>query len=134
MARIPEGADLIVNSVSAAPGFRIGNVHVMAGVPVIMRSMLEALAPTLKGGKKVSSVAIRAAVGEGTLGGPLGVLQAEYPDVKMGSYPQMGKDRVMTELVLRSSDQARLADAAEKVRAMVAAAHEKAGIAPPDAE
>ncbi|AVF05008.1 MULTISPECIES: competence/damage-inducible protein A [Devosia] len=134
MARIPEGADLIVNSVSAAPGFRIGNVHVMAGVPVIMRSMLEALAPTLKGGKIVSSVAIRAAVGEGTLGGPLGVLQAEYPDVKMGSYPQMGKDRVMTELVLRSSDEGRLAEAAEKVRAMVAAAHEKAGIAPPDAE
>jgi len=134
MARIPEGADLIVNSVSAAPGFRIGNVHVMAGVPVIMRSMLEALAPTLKGGKKVSSVAVRAAVGEGTLGGPLGVLQAEYPDVKMGSYPQMGKDRVMTELVLRSSDEARLAEAAEKVRAMVAAAHEKAGVAPPDAE
>ena len=120
MARIPEGADLIVNSVSA--------------VPVIMRSMLEALAPTLKGGKKVSSVAIRAAVGEGTLGGPLGVLQAEYPDVKMGSYPQMGKDRVMTELVLRSSDEGRLAEASEKVRAMVAAAHEKAGIAPPDAE
>ncbi|MVS98531.1 competence/damage-inducible protein A [Devosia marina] len=134
MARIPEGADLIVNSVSAAPGFRIGNVHVMAGVPVIMRSMLEALAPTLEGGKKVSSVAIRAAVGEGTLGGPLGVLQTEYPDVKMGSYPQMGKDRVMTELVLRSSDEARLAEAADKVRAMVAAAHEKAGIAPPDAE
>lgn len=134
MARIPEGADLIVNSVSAAPGFRIGNVHVMAGVPVIMRSMLEALAPTLKGGKKVSSVAIRASVGEGTLGGPLGALQAEYPDVKMGSYPQMGKDRVMTELVLRSSDEARLAEAADKVRAMVAAAHEKAGIAPPDAE
>ncbi len=134
MARIPEGADLIVNSVSAAPGFRIGNVHVMAGVPIIMRSMLEALAPTLKGGKKVSSVAVRASVGEGTLGGPLGVLQAEYPDVKMGSYPQMGKDRVMTELVLRASDEARLAEAAEKVRAMVAAAHEKAGIAPPDAE
>lgn len=134
MARIPEGADLIVNSVSAAPGFRIGNVHVMAGVPVIMRSMLEALAPTLKGGKKVASVTIKAAVGEGTVGGPLGALQAEYPDVKMGSYPQMGRDRVMTELVLRSSDEARLAEAAEKVRAMVAAAHEKAGVAPPDAE
>jgi molybdenum cofactor synthesis domain-containing protein len=134
MARIPEGADLIVNSVSAAPGFRIGNVHVMAGVPVIMRAMLEALAPTLKGGKKVSSITVKAAVGEGTVGGPLGALQAEYPDVKMGSYPQMGKDRVMTELVLRSSDEARLAEAAAKVRAMVAAAHEKAGIAPPDAE
>ena len=134
MARIPEGADLIVNSVSAAPGFRIGNVHVMAGVPVIMRAMLEALAPTLKGGRKVSSVTIKAAVGEGTLGGPLGALQLQYPDVKMGSYPQMGKDRVMTELVLRSADETRLAEAAEEVRAMVAAAHERAGVAPPDAE
>jgi molybdenum cofactor synthesis domain-containing protein len=133
MARIPEGADLIVNSVSAAPGFRIGNVHVMAGVPVIMRAMLEALAPTLKGGKKVMSVTVKAAVGEGTVGGPLGALQDQYPDVKMGSYPQMGQDRVMTELVLRSSDAARLEEAAAKVRAMVAEAHAKAGIAPPEA-
>ncbi|MGV8832977.1 MAG: competence/damage-inducible protein A [Devosia sp.] len=131
MARIPEGADLIVNSVSAAPGFRIGNVHVMAGVPVIMRAMLEALVPTLKGGKKVLSVTVKAAVGEGTVGGPLGVLQEQYPDVKMGSYPQMGQDRVMTELVLRSADAARLEEAAVKVRAMVAAAHEKAGVAAP---
>jgi molybdenum cofactor synthesis domain-containing protein len=131
MARIPEGADLIVNSVSAAPGFRIENVHVMAGVPVIMRAMLEALAPTLQGGKKVSSVTIKCGVGEGTVGGPLGRLQAEYPDVKMGSYPQMGRGQVMTELVLRSSDEARLAEAAEAVRRMVAEAHEKAGIALP---
>jgi molybdenum cofactor synthesis domain-containing protein len=131
MARIPEGADLIVNSVSAAPGFRIGNVHVMAGVPIIMRAMLEALAPTLKGGRKVLSVTVKAAVGEGTVGGPLGALQAQYPDVKMGSYPQMGKDRVMTELVLRSSDPDRLEEAAGQVRAMVAAAHAKAGITPP---
>ncbi|MFC3706216.1 competence/damage-inducible protein A [Devosia honganensis] len=132
MARIPEGADLIVNSVSAAPGFRIGNVHVMAGVPIIMRAMLEALAPTLKGGRKVMSVTVRAGVGEGTIGGPLAALQAEYPDVKMGSYPQMGNEKVMTELVLRSADQALLHEAAEKVRAMVAAAHEKAGIGPPE--
>ncbi len=132
MARIPEGADLIVNSVSAAPGFRIENVHVMAGVPVIMRSMLEALAPTLKGGKKVMSVAVKAAVGEGTLGGPLAALQEQYPDVKMGSYPQMGQSRVMTELVLRSSDPARLEEAAGKVREMVTEAHRKAGIALPD--
>ena len=132
MARIPEGASLIVNSVSAAPGFRIGNVHVMAGVPVIMRAMLEALVPTLKGGRKVLSVTVKAAVGEGTLGGPLGALQAQYPDVKMGSYPQMGKDRVMTELVLRSADLARLEEAAGKVREMVAEAHRKAGVVPPD--
>src|SRR5690606_24022607 len=82
MARIPEGADLIVNAVSAAPGFRIGNVHVMAGVPVIMRAMLEALVPVLKGGRKVMSVTVKAAVGEGTIGGPLAALQTQYPDVK----------------------------------------------------
>ena len=132
MARIPEGADLIVNSVSAAPGFRIGNVHVMAGVPVIMRAMLEALVPTLKGGKKVMSVTVKAAVGEGTVGGPLGALQDEFPDVKMGSYPQMGHDRIMTELVLRGTDAARLEEAAGKVRAMVAQAHAKAGVAAPE--
>ena len=131
MARIPEGADLIVNSVSAAPGFRIGNVHVMAGVPIIMRAMLEALAPSLKGGKRVLSETVRAAVGEGTVGGPLGELQAQYPDVKMGSYPQMGHGRVMTELVLRSSDAQRLAEATEKVRAMVDAAHRAAGVDAP---
>ncbi len=134
MARIPEGASLIVNSVSAAPGFRIGNVHVMAGVPVIMRAMLEAILPTLKGGKKVMSVAIKAAVGEGTIGGPLGALQELYPDVKMGSYPQMGHDRVMTELVLRSSDAARLEEAAGKVRDMVKEAHRKANLEMPDEE
>jgi molybdenum cofactor synthesis domain-containing protein len=130
MARIPEGADLIVNSVSAAPGFRIENVHVMAGVPLIMRSMLEALAPTLKGGRKVLSRTVKAAVGEGTIGGPLAALQADYPDVKMGSYPQMGKTPVMTELVLRSSDQSRLDEATAKVQAMVDAAHAGAGRPP----
>jgi molybdenum cofactor synthesis domain-containing protein len=132
MARIPEDAELIVNSVSAAPGFRIGNVHVMAGVPVIMRAMLETLAPTLKGGRKVMSVTVRAAVGEGTIGGPLAALQEQYPDVKMGSYPQMGKGRVMTELVLRSSDPVRLEEAAGKVRIMVTEAYRSAGIAPPE--
>lgn len=132
MARIPEGADLIVNSVSAAPGFRIGNVHVMAGVPIIMRAMLEAIAPTLKGGKKVQSITVRAAVGEGTVGSALGELQSLYPDVKMGSYPQMGKGRTMTELVLRSSDPLRLEEAAGKVRAMVTAAHAKAGVQAPE--
>ena len=90
--------------------------------------------PTLKGGKKVLSVAIRAAVGEGTLGGPLGALQEQYPDVKMGSYPQMGRDRVMTELVLRSSDPARLEEASGKVREMVTEAHRRAGVAMPGDE
>lgn len=128
MARIPEGATLIINSVSAAPGFRIGNVHVMAGVPKIMLAMLEAIAPTLRGGRKVKSITIRCAVGEGTIGGPFGRIQDEFPDVKMGSYPQMGQTSVMTELVLRSSDEARLAEAAGRVREMVVAAHRAAGL------
>ncbi|HEY9010223.1 MAG TPA: molybdopterin-binding protein [Devosia sp.] len=132
MARIPEGASLIVNSVSAAPGFRIGNVHVMAGVPVIMKAMLESIAPTLQGGKKVKSVTIRCGVGEGTIGGPFGRLQEQFPEVKMGSYPQMGQSFVMTELVLRSADEERLAAAATEVREMVAAAHASAGLPPPE--
>ena len=131
MARIPEGASLIVNSVSAAPGFRIGNVHVMAGVPVIMKAMLEAIAPTLTTGRKVHSVTIGCGVGEGAIGGPLGRLQEEFPDVKMGSYPQMGQTFVHTELVLRSADEARLRAAADRVREMVAAAHRDAGLPAP---
>ena len=128
MARIPEGASLIVNAVSAAPGFRLENVHVMAGVPIIMKSMLEAILPTLKAGKKVLSRTVAAAVGEGVIAAPLGALQAEYPDVKMGSYPQMGAGYVRTELVLRSTDVARLEQAAAKVQAMVDAAEAAAGI------
>jgi molybdenum cofactor synthesis domain-containing protein len=127
-ARIPEGATLIVNSVSAAPGFRIGNVHVMAGVPVIMKAMLEAIAPTLEGGRKVKSTTVRCRVGEGAIGGPFGRLQEQFPDVKMGSYPQMGHTFVMTELVLRSADEDRLAEAARAVQAMVLEAHRRAGI------
>ena len=132
MARIPEGASLIVNSVSAAPGFRIGNVHVMAGVPVIMRAMLDSIAPTLRGGRKVHSVTVKSRVGEGNIGGPLAALQQQFPDVKMGSYPRMGDGTVMTELVLRSSDQVRLAEAAKAVHAMVARAHADAHLPDPE--
>lgn len=132
MARIPEGASLIVNAVSAAPGFNIGNVYVMAGVPVIMRAMLESIAPTLKGGRRVHSVSIRSRVGEGNIGGPLAALQLQFPDVKMGSYPRMGDGSVVTELVLRSPDEARLREAATAVHQMVAAEHRRAGLPDPD--
>lgn len=128
MARIPEGADLIINTVSAAPGFRIGNVHVMAGVPVIMRAMLEAIAPTLQGGRKMHSVSVLCPVGEGAIGDAFGKLQEQFPDVKMGSYPQFGKERPSTDLVLRAPDEERLAQAAEAVRAMVDDAVRRAGI------
>ena len=128
MARIPVGGELIVNAVSAAPGFRIENVHVMAGVPIIMKSMLEALVPTLQHGRKVLSRTVPALVGEGIIAKPLSDLQAEYPDVKMGSYPRMGDGAVRTELVLRSADEARLEQATGKLRQIVAAAHRAAGL------
>ncbi len=131
MARIPEGASLIVNSVSAAPGFRMENVHVMAGVPVIMRAMLESILPTLKTGRKVLSRTVPAQVGEGIIAAPLSALQDEYPDVKMGSYPRMGDGAVRTELVLRSPDEPRLEEATGRLRQIVAEAHRAAGIADP---
>src|SRR6266404_6884974 len=80
MARIPKGADLILNKVSAAPGFRIGNVHVMAGVPTIMQAMLDEVAPTLKTGIKMLSESVRADLREGDIGGPLGEIAKAHPD------------------------------------------------------
>lgn len=132
MARIPDGADLIVNAVTAAPGFRIGNVYVMAGVPVIMKAMLEAVAPTLEGGRKVESRSVPAGVGEGTLGDALGKIQDRFPDVKIGSYPQMGQTPVMTYLVLRSHDTARLDLATAEVRALVDEIHAQKNITLPE--
>jgi len=98
----------------------------------IMRAMLESIAPTLKGGRKVHSLTVKSRVGEGNIGGPLAALQQQYPDVKMGSYPRMGDGTVMTELVLRSPDQTRLRQATQAVYDMVAAEHAKAGLPTPD--
>ena len=122
MARIPAGATLIPNAVSKAPGFSIGNVHVMAGVPTIMHAMLDALVPTLVTGAKVHSVSISAGMKEGDLAGPFGAVQARFPDVSMGSYPSFTEGvGFSTNLVLRSRDEARLATADAEVRAMLAA-------------
>jgi molybdopterin-biosynthesis enzyme MoeA-like protein len=120
MARIPAGATLIANSVSKAPGFTIGNVHVMAGVPNIMQAMLDELAPTLPTGRKMLSRSIEAGLKEGDIASPFGAVQARFPDVAMGSYPGF-KEGVgyTTTLVLRSREEARLAEAAEAVEAML---------------
>lgn len=124
MARIPQGGDLIENSVSAAPGIHIGNVYVMAGVPSVFEAMLAAIAPTLETGKRVLSTSIDCFVGEGRLGDPLGELQAEFPDVKIGSYPQFGGGRrFLTQVVLRSADQSRLNAATDAVQALVERLH-----------
>ncbi|MCP4384139.1 MAG: competence/damage-inducible protein A [Hyphomicrobiales bacterium] len=120
MARIPEGADLIENSVSKAPGFSIGNVHVMAGVPTIMQAMLDALAERLPTGRKMLSRSLEAGLKEGMVAGPLGEVQAAFPDVSMGSYPRFEEGiGYTTTLVLRSRDTGRLEEAAAAVEAML---------------
>jgi molybdenum cofactor synthesis domain-containing protein len=121
MARIPAGADLILNKVSAAPGFRIGNVHVMAGVPSIMQAMLDEVAPTLKTGIKLLSESVRADLREGDIGGPLGEIAKAHPETMIGSYPfQDDGGRPNTNLVIRSRDPQKLAAAKAAVEAMLA--------------
>ncbi len=120
MARIPAGADLIVNKVSGAPGFRIGNVFVMAGVPTIMQAMLDEVAPTLKTGVKILSESVRADLREGDIGTPLGEVAKAHPDTMIGSYPFQDDGRPNTNIVIRSRDAQRLAAAKRAVEDMLA--------------
>jgi molybdenum cofactor synthesis domain-containing protein len=121
MARIPAGASLVENKVSGAPGFRIGNVVVMAGVPSIMQGMLDAVAPTLKTGVKMLSESIRADLREGDVGSELGEIAKANPDVTIGSYPffdeKLGPN---TNIVVRGRDQAKLSAARKAVEEMLA--------------
>jgi molybdenum cofactor synthesis domain-containing protein len=121
MARIPHGADLIDNPVSRAPGFRIGNVHVMAGVPSIMQGMMDAIAPTLKTGKKMLSQSVRADMREGDIGSELAAVAKAYPDAMIGSYPFMDDaGRPNTNVVMRARDPAVLAAVVRAVEDMLA--------------
>ncbi|WP_127090068.1 competence/damage-inducible protein A [Aquabacter cavernae] len=120
MARIPEGSELIVNSVSKAPGFRIGNVHVMAGVPRIMHAMLEAIIPTLRTGTPMLSRTVLANAKEGDIATPLAEIARRFPDVIIGSYPFMSDDGPNTNLVVRSRSPERLALVGDLVEEMVA--------------
>jgi molybdenum cofactor synthesis domain-containing protein len=121
MARIPHGADLIVNKVSSAPGFRIGKVFVMAGVPNIMQAMLDEVAPTLKTGTKLLSESVRADMREGDIGTPLGEIAKAHPETIIGSYPFMDEQRgPNTNIVIRSRDAEKLASAKRAVEEMLA--------------
>ena len=114
MADMPEGAALIDNPISVAPGFRIENVHVLPGVPKIMQAMLDGLLPTLKGGPRVLSRAITVFAPEGDVAaGGLGDLQARFPAVEIGSYPFWRPEGPGTTIVFRGTDQAQINAAAE---------------------
>jgi len=106
MARIPAGASLVKNSVSAAPGFHIGNVFVLAGVPMIMRAMLEALAPLLPRGIPVESITVTAPIAEGRIAPGLAAIQRQHGDVMIGSYPYYTETGYVVQLVARGRDSA----------------------------
>ncbi|MBZ8118862.1 competence/damage-inducible protein A [Roseovarius sp. LXJ103] len=108
MARIPEGAILIDNPVSAAPGFTLGNVHVMAGVPKIFEAMLAGLLPSLTGGAPVLSQSLEVQRGEGDIAGPLGDLAARYPELSFGSYPFQRHGAYGANIVVRGQDGAQI--------------------------
>lgn len=108
MARIPDGAVLIDNPVSTAPGFTLGNVHVMAGVPKIFEAMVAGVLPRLTGGDPLLSQSLRVNRGEGEIAGPFAALAAAYPDLAMGSYPFTVNGVFGTNLVIRGTDPARL--------------------------
>ncbi|BCW88247.1 Putative competence-damage inducible protein [Alphaproteobacteria bacterium SO-S41] len=119
MARTPVGASLIPNPVSRAPGFRVENVFVMAGIPRVMHVMLEGALPVLEGGRPVVSRSIGVYLPEGRFGTGLGALQTRFPDVSIGSYPFLRDGRYGASIVVRGQDPARVAEAAEDVRVML---------------
>ena len=115
MARIPHGAALVANAVSGAPGFHLGNVYVMAGVPMVMRAMLEAIAPQLPRGEQVQSITVEAAIPEGAIAPGLAALQKEHKDIAIGSYPFYREGTAApfgAQLVVRGRDAAAVERAA----------------------
>ena len=117
MARIPDGADLIDNPVSTAPGFSLGNVHVMAGVPSVFKAMVASVLPKLTGGAPLLSRTLQLFKGEGDIAGPLGQFAEAFPHLSVGSYP-FQKDGVYgSNIVVRGSDPVQLETAISELQA-----------------
>jgi molybdenum cofactor synthesis domain-containing protein len=128
MARMPEGAAHIANPVSTAPGFAIGNVYVMAGVPQVFQAMVDNILPTLRSGAKMLSRAVSCPYGEGDIGTLLADVQKAHPLTSIGSYPRFDGRKFSTEIVVRARDEKAVDAAAAAVAAMIAAL-DKAGLA-----
>lgn len=121
MARIPQGAELIANPISKAPGFMLGNVIVMAGVPNIMQAMLDDVCVRLKTGEKMLNRTLDASdLPEGRYAGALGKIAADHPKVSIGSYPSFQAGGFRNQIVLRGKDGGALDEAATAVKTMIA--------------
>ena len=122
MARVPAGAALIDNPLSGAPGFHMDNVYVLAGVPAVMRAMLETLRPQLRGGRRWQSVTLEVAAGEGQIAALLGRVQDGHPAIRLGSYPFFDAQGFGVRLVMRGQDETALRSAEGALRAALAEA------------
>ncbi|HBS48955.1 MAG TPA: competence/damage-inducible protein A [Rhodobacteraceae bacterium] len=120
MARIPEGASLIDNPVSAAPGFTLRNVHVMAGVPAIFEAMVAGVLARVARGQPLLSQSLRIQRGEGEIAGPLAKLAEDFPDLSIGCYPFQKDGPFGANVVIRGTDAARLDAAVTRLAAEVA--------------
>ncbi len=120
MARIPEGATLIDNPVSIAPGFKLENVHVMAGVPNVFQAMVASVLPGLSGGAPLLSQTLKVQRGEGDIAGPLGGLAEEFADLSIGSYPFQQDGAFGSNIVIRGQDGSRVDAAMTRLRALFA--------------
>jgi molybdenum cofactor synthesis domain-containing protein len=121
MSRIPDGADLIENPISKAPGFRIGNVIVMAGVPNIMQAMFDSAAKGLETGEKIIAETIEAGgIPEGRYGDALASIAAAHPGVTVGSYPSFQDGRFRNQIVVRGKEVGKIAEARAAIEAMIA--------------
>src|SRR3569623_1832310 len=124
MARIPDGAELIESATILAPGFKVGNVIVMAGVPSIMQAMMDIVAPKLRVGRRMLSDSVRADAKEGGIGSPLREIARAHPDTSIGSYPYIDDNgKPNTNVVVRARDQGKRDAAMADVKAMLAARH-----------
>tara|TARA_Y100000031_G_C8158547_1_gene355774 strand:- start:89 stop:949 length:861 start_codon:yes stop_codon:yes gene_type:complete len=119
MTMMPEGVELIPNPVSGAPGFKIENVYVMAGVPRIMQGMLDHILKTMEHGKTISSKTLLAQLPESKLAEAVGDIQERNTDVELGSYPGYRNGLLWTSIVVRSTDEARLEEVANEVEALI---------------
>ena len=118
MTRVPEGAELIDNPVSIAPGVRIDNVFIMAGVPKIMQAMLEGIRPHLRTGRKVWTQAMTVHAPESKIATELGDIQEANPDTSIGSYPFYHTGNSGAQIVIRSADKAAIGKAMDEVQAL----------------
>jgi molybdenum cofactor synthesis domain-containing protein len=121
MARVPEGGSLVKNAVQGPPGFQIGNVFVLAGVPMVMRGMMDDVVPRLRTGAVVIARTVRVeGAGEGVIAEPLAALAKANPDLSLGSYPFFGPQGYGSNLVVRGRDEARVEATVEALIAALA--------------